>query len=112
MTPAGSSADEDEVRIPLRWRNGLVAGLVGVGVGLVSNFPAWAVAVLGLGIAAMYLRTLPPLIKRIFLIAVASFFFAQCTTIFINIPFTWVMRFLFCAVLLTALSYLRITGDE
>jgi hypothetical protein len=111
MTHA-ASADEDDVRVPLRWRSGLVAGLVGVGVGLVSNFPAWAVAVLGLGIATMYLRTLPPLINRICLIAVVSFFFAQCTTIFINIPFTWVMRFLFCAVLLTAATYLRITGDE
>jgi hypothetical protein len=106
------SADEDDVRIPLRWRNGLVAGLVGVGVGLVSNFPAWAVAVLGLGIAAMYLRPLPPPIKRIWLIFVVSLFFAQCTTIFINIPFTWVMRFLFCATLLAALSYLRVNGDE
>ena len=111
MTPAASAAEAD-VRIPLRWRNGLVAGLVGVGVGLVSNFPAWAVGALGLGIAAMYLRTLPPLIKRIFLIAVVSFFFAQCTTIFINIPFTWVMRFLFCAVLLAGVTYLRVNGDE
>ena len=84
MTHA-ASADEDDVRVPLRWRSGLVAGLVGVGVGLVSNFPAWAVAVLGLGIATMYLRTLPPLINRICLIAVVSFFFAQCTTIFLSL---------------------------
>jgi hypothetical protein len=105
-------ADEDDVRVQLRWRNALIAGLAGVGVGLVSNFPLWAVAVLGLGIAAMYLRPLPPLIKRIWLIVVVSFFFAQCTTIFINIPFTWIMRFFFCAILLAALSYLRVNGDE
>lgn len=111
MTHA-ASADEAAVRVPLRWRSGSVAGLLGVAVGFVSNFPAWAVAVLGLGIAVMYLRTLPPPIKRICLIAVVSFFFAQCTTIFINIPFTWVMRFLFCAVLLTAATHFRITGDE
>jgi hypothetical protein len=90
----------------------LVAGLVGVGVGVISNFPAWAVAVLGLGIAAMYLRTLPSLIRRIWLIAAGSFFFAQCTTIFINVPFTWVMRFFFCAVLLAVITYLRVNGDE
>jgi predicted NBD/HSP70 family sugar kinase len=54
----------------------------------------------------------PPPIKRICLIAVVSFFFAQCTTIFINIPFTWVMRFFFCATLLAALSYLRVNGSE
>ncbi|MDX6453069.1 MAG: hypothetical protein QOH16_3118 [Gaiellaceae bacterium] len=105
-------ADADDVRAPLRWGSALIAGLAGVGVGLVSNFPNWAVAMLGLGLAAMYVRTLPPLIKRVWLIAVVSFFFAQCTTIFINIPFTWVMRFFFCAVLLTAATYLRITGDE
>jgi hypothetical protein len=105
-------ADDDDARVPIRWRSALVAGLIGVGVGLVSNFPNWAVAVLGVGIAAMYLRTLPSLIKRIWLIAVGSFFFAQCTTIFINIPFTWIMRFLFCAVLLTSATYLRVNGDE
>jgi hypothetical protein len=104
--------EQDDVRVPLRWRSALIAALAGVAVGLVSNFPLWAVAALGLGIAAMYLRTLPPLIKRIWVITVVSFFFAQCTTIFINIPFTWVMRFVFCAVLLAAASYLRITGDE
>jgi hypothetical protein len=111
MTRA-ASAGEDDVRVPLRWRSALVAGLIGVGVGLVSNFPNWAVAVLGFGIAALYLRPLPSLIKRIWLIAVVSFFFAQCTTIFINIPFTWVMRFLFCAVLLAGVTYLRVNGDE
>ncbi|HEY8646760.1 MAG TPA: hypothetical protein VIL77_12890 [Gaiellaceae bacterium] len=46
------------------------------------------------------------------MIAVGSFFFAQCTTIFINIPFTWIMRFLLCAVLLAGLTYLRVNGGE
>jgi hypothetical protein len=90
----------------------MVAGLVGVGVGLVSNFPLWGVGVLGLGVAPMYLRPLPPLIRRVWLIVIGSFFFAQCTTIFVNIPFTWVMRFFFCAALLAALSYLRVNGGE
>jgi hypothetical protein len=105
-------ADEEDVRVPLRWRGGLVAGLAGVGVGLVSNFPLWGVAVLGFGVGPIYLRPLPPLINRVWLIVVSSFFFAQCTTIFINIPFTWVMRFFFCATLLAALSYLRVNGTE
>lgn len=105
-------ADEDDVRVPLRWRGGLVAGLIGVGVGFASNFPLWAVAALGFGVAPMYVRPLPPLIKRVWLIVVVSFFFAQATTIFINIPFTWIMRFFFCAILLAALSYLRVNGDE
>jgi hypothetical protein len=96
----------------LRWRAALVAALLGIGVGVASNFPAWAVALLGLAGAALCLRALPSFVRRLSLIAIGSFFFAQCTTIFINVPFDWLARFLFCAVLIAGIAYLRVTGNE
>jgi len=111
LTPSGAAVS-CVTPTPLRWRAGLTAALLGTGVGLASNFPAWAVALLGLAGAALCLRALPPFLKRISLIAIGSFFFAQCTTIVIHDPFDWVARFLFCAVLLAGIAYLRITGNE
>jgi hypothetical protein len=113
ISPLARSAPDDEPPpVPLNWRRAAIVGALGIGVGLVSNFPLWGVALLGLGTAPMYLRDLPPLVKRVWSIVVVSFFFAQCTTIFINIPFTWVMRFLFCAALLGTLTLVRVNGDE
>jgi hypothetical protein len=110
LTHATPDAEPDPV--PLYWRRAAFAGAIGIAAGFVSNFPWWGVAVLGLGIGLMYVRELPPLIKRVWLIVVGSFFFAQLTTIFINIPFTWLMRFLFCGALLAALTYVRVNGSE
>ncbi|HEV7641704.1 MAG TPA: hypothetical protein VGO39_12630 [Gaiellaceae bacterium] len=110
LTRSTPEAEPDPV--PLYWSRAVVAGAIGIVAGIVSNFPSWGIAVLGLAIAPMYLRDLPPLIKRVWLILVVSFFFAQCTTIFVGTPFTWVMRFLFCATLLGALTYVRVSGDD
>jgi hypothetical protein len=60
----------------------------------------------------VYLWRLPRFARQLWLITVGAFFFAQATTIFINIPFTWAMRFVFAAALLASLTYLRVTGDE
>jgi hypothetical protein len=59
----------------------------------------------------MNLRPLPPPAKRAFAIVAASFFFAQVTSIFIT-PFTWPLRFGFCAVLLIGLTLVRANGSE
>ena len=109
LTPTGEAGREYR---PLRWQLALVAGAVAAGVGLVSNFPVWAVAALGITASAAYLWRLPQFAKRLWLIAVGAFFFAQSTTIFINIPFTRAMRIVFAAVLLAAATYLRVSGDE
>ena len=111
ITPTPTGKEEREYR-PLRWQPALVAGAVAAGVALVSNFPKWAVAALGLTAAAVYLWRLPRFARQLWLITVGAFFFAQSTTIFIDIPFTWAMRFVFAAVLLASLTYLRVTGDE
>ena len=109
LTPTG---EEEPEHRPLRWQLALAAGTVAAGVGLVSNFPAWAVATLGLSAAAVYLWRLPRFARRLWLITVGAFFFAQSTTILINVPFTWAMRFVFAAVLLAAATYLRVSGDD
>jgi hypothetical protein len=111
ITPTPTDEADPEQR-PLRWHLALVAGAIAAGVGLVSSFPVWAVGVLGITASAVYLWRLPRFAMRLWLIAVGAFFFAQSTTIFINIPFTWAMRFVFAAVLLAAVTYLRVSGNE
>jgi hypothetical protein len=114
VSPLTRSSPLAEVHesLPLRWGAATLAGLASAGVALAMNFPFVPVVVAGCAVGALYLRTLPRLVKRVWLIAVSSFFFAQLTTIFINQPFTWIMRFGFCATLMIGWSYVRVNGDE
>jgi hypothetical protein len=75
------------------------------------HFPIWAVAALALFVGARNLWPLPPLARRAWATAAVSFFFAQATSIFVP-PFTWPMRFGFCAVLLIGLMLTRVNGGE
>jgi len=108
-TPVGQGKKSGQ---HLRWRAGVAAFVLAVGVAKVSHFPVWATVALALFAAGLSLWPLPPFARRIWVILAASFFFAQCTTIFINQPFTWPMRFGFCAALVGGLTVLRVKGNE
>lgn len=111
ITPASASETDNKSYLALRWRpSGIALGLGGI-VAVLANFPPWAVAALALFAAGMSLRPLPRWVTRVCLIAAASFFFAQCTTIFVNQPFTWWMRFGFSAALLAVLAVFRAASD-
>jgi hypothetical protein len=112
VSPLTQATPDEREYLSLRWRAAGIAGAIAVTVGFISHFPPWAIAVAGVVSAGMSLWRLSPWASRAWLIAVGSFFFAQATTIFINVPFTWPMRFAFCAVLLSTLTVLRVRGDE
>jgi hypothetical protein len=103
--------DEQGRHVGLRWWTAGVALPAATAVGLVSHFPIWAVAALALFVGARNLWPLPPLARRAWATAAVSFFFAQATSIFVT-PFTWPMRFGFCAVLLIGLMLTRVNGGE
>lgn len=108
----GTPEDRDERYLALRWRAAGVALVAGGGVAALAHFPEWAVAALALFSGGMSLWPLPRWWTRIWLIAAASFVFAQSTTIFVDIPFTWPMRFGFCAAALAALAIWRAVADD
>jgi hypothetical protein len=110
MTPE-STVEELAGYVALRWWAAGTAIAVAIAVGYVSHFPIWAVAGLALFMGAMSLWPLPPFAERTWRAAAASFFFAQVTSIFVT-PFTWPMRFGFCAVLLIGLTLVRVKGTE
>jgi hypothetical protein len=110
MTPK-RAADEQDHRTALHWWGAGVALGVAAAVGFIFHFPPWAFALQALFVGAMNVRPLPPPATRACTIAAASFFFAQSTSIFIT-PFTWPMRFGFCAVLLIGLALVRANGNE
>jgi hypothetical protein len=110
MTPT-RTVDELDGYVALRWSAAGVALAFAAVVGLVFRFPLWAVAALALFAGAMSLRPLPPLATRAWVIVAVSFFFAQATSIFIS-PFTWPMRFGFCAMLLIGLTLVLFNGTE
>jgi hypothetical protein len=112
ITPTSVVQSEEERHFSLRWRAAGVALVLGGIVAVLSRFPPWAAAALALFAAGMSLLPLPRWGTRAWLIAAASFFFAQCTTIFVNQPFTWPMRFGFSALLLTALALFRAAADD
>jgi hypothetical protein len=110
ITPT-RTVDEVDGSGALRWWPASTATALVTAVGFISHFPIWAVAGLALFMGAMRLWPLPPLANRAWMVAAASFFFAQATSIFVT-PFTWPMRFGFCAVLLCGLSLVRVNGTE
>jgi hypothetical protein len=110
MTPK-RTVDEPERHVPLRWWPAGIALAVAAAVGFVFRFPLWALAAQALFLGAMNLWPLPPPATRACTIAAASFFFAQVTSIF-NTPFTWPLRFGFCAVLLIGLTLFRVNGSD
>jgi hypothetical protein len=103
--------EEPDWHVPLRWWPAGIALAVAAAVGFVFRFPLWALAAQALVLGAMNLWPLPPPAKRAFAIVAASFFFAQVTSIFIT-PFTWPLRFGFCAVLLIGLTLVRVNESE
>ena len=105
MTPTREHEELDGY-LALRWRASGVALAFAAAVGHVSNFPTWAVAALALFAGGMSLWPLPPLARRSCVLAAVSFFFAQVTSVFVS-PFTWPLRFGFCAVLLIGLTLVR-----
>jgi hypothetical protein len=107
LAPADAPGDH----VALRWRVAAVTFVLAAAIGYVSHFPIRAIAVLALFVGAMTLRPLPTVGNRAWMIAAASFFFAQATSIFVT-PFTWPMRFAFCAVLLAGLALVRVNGSE
>lgn len=110
MTPT-RSVDELDGYVALRWSAAGIAVAFAAVVGFVSQFPLWAVAALALFAGGMSLWRLPSLVTRAWVIAAVSFFFAQATSIFVS-PFTWPMRFGFCAALLIGLTLVRVNGSE
>ena len=96
LSPAVSD-DQGDRYLALRWRAAGIALVVSGGVAAAAHFPRWALAAVALFSAGMSLWPLPRWWTRSWLIVVVSFFFAQSTTIFVNVPFTWIMRFGFCA---------------
>jgi hypothetical protein len=110
MTPT-RTVDEPDDYVPCRWSAAGVALAFAAVVGLVFQFPLWAVATLALFAGGMSLRRLPSLVTQAWVIVAVSFFFAQVTSIFVS-PFIWPMRFGFCAVLLIGLTLVLFNGSE
>lgn len=110
MTPT-RPADALDGYIALRWRAAGTSLALAAAVAVVFRFPIWAVGGLALFVGMVNLWPLPPLAKRGWLISAASFFFAQATSIFVT-PFTWPMRFGFCAALLIGLALAPPNRDE
>jgi hypothetical protein len=110
MTPTRTVDDLDGY-VALRWSAAGVALAFAAVVGLVFRFPLWAVAALALFAGGMSLRRLPSLVTRGWVIVGVSFFFAQATSIFVS-PFTWPIRFGFCAVLLIGLTLVLFNRTE
>lgn len=112
ITRTSANEPEEQRDLALRWRAAGLALVLSAILAVLSHFPKWAVAALALFAAGTSLWPLPRWGTRVWLIAAASFFFAQCTAIFVNQPFTWPMRFGFSAVLLTALALFRAAADD
>lgn len=105
ISPAHDPDDLDGY-VALRWRAAGIGLVAAAGAGFLFRFPIWAVAALALFVAGVNLWRLPKPATRAWVIVALSFFFAQATSIFV-LPFTWPMRFGFCAVLLTGLALAR-----
>jgi hypothetical protein len=99
--PATDSDEKPAVPLALRWRAATAGFVIAVAAALVMHFPPWAVAVAALLAAAMCLCPMPQRVAPIRTVVLASFFFAQLTSVFVNTPFTWPMRFGFSAVLIS-----------
>ena len=112
ITQRTGNEREEQRALALRWRASGLALVLSATLAGLSHFPTWAIAALALFAAGMSLWPLPRWGTRLWLIVAGSFFFAQCTAIFVNQPFTWPMRFGFSAVLLTALAFFRAAADD
>ena len=107
-----SEDDPPDGYLALRWTRAGVGGTLAALGALASHFPRPAVAALALYCALMSLWPMPSWASRLWLVGAIAFWFAQVTSVFVNTPFTWPLRFLFCAVILAPLSFVRISGDE
>jgi hypothetical protein len=99
LTPDSTEAVHDGY-LALRWRAAAAALIVSGLAAFLMHFPIWAIATAGLLAALMGVWPIPRRFAAIRGIVLASFFFAQLTSIFVT-PFTWPMRFAFCGVLIS-----------
>jgi hypothetical protein len=86
--------------VALRWRAAATALVVTGALAFLMHFPNWAVAAAGLLAATMSIWPLPRRFAPIRGVVLVSFFFAQLTSVFVNTPFTWPMRFGFAVALI------------
>jgi hypothetical protein len=104
-------SDSEEGYLALRWRSAGIALVLAGGLASLAHLPHWAIAVMAFFSAGMSLWALPRWVTAPWRIAVASFFFAQITSIF-DVPFTWPMRFAFAAVLLGGIVLSRVGAGD
>jgi hypothetical protein len=110
IAPMTIGTDDDRRYLALRWWAAGRAVAVAGGAALLVQLPQWAVAAVALFAGGMSLWPLPRWAARAWLVVAASFLLAQVTSIFVNQPFTWPLRFVFFAALLGSFAALR--GSE